>query len=80
MCNLHVNKQRFAKYYNIDFDAYFAKSLASLSPFIEDKLVTNTAEDIIIHERGRLIVRNICMSFDQYLDKPLHQMRYSRVI
>ncbi|WP_352109287.1 oxygen-independent coproporphyrinogen III oxidase [Glaciecola sp. XM2] len=80
MCNLHVNKQRFAKHYNIDFDAYFAKSLASLSPFIEDKLVTNTAEDIIIHERGRLIVRNICMSFDQYLDKPLHQMRYSRVI
>jgi oxygen-independent coproporphyrinogen-3 oxidase len=80
MCNFHLDKTLFAKQYKIDFDRYFAKSLANLDPFIEDNLVTQSATDIHIHDRGRLIVRNICMSFDQYLDKPLHQTRYSRVI
>jgi oxygen-independent coproporphyrinogen-3 oxidase len=80
MCNFNVNKDSFGKQFDIDFDTYFAKSLNSLAPFVEDKLVTNSAQAIVIHERGRLIVRNVCMSFDEYLDQPLHQMRYSRVI
>jgi oxygen-independent coproporphyrinogen-3 oxidase len=80
MCNFNVDKASFGKQFNIEFDAYFANSLNSLSPFIEDKLVTNSSEAVIIHERGRLVVRNVCMSFDEYLGQPLHQMRYSRVI
>jgi oxygen-independent coproporphyrinogen-3 oxidase len=80
MCNFNVDKRSFGKQFKIDFDHYFAQSLASLRPFIEDKLVTNSEHSIVIHERGRLIVRNVCMSFDEYLDLPLHQMRYSRVI
>jgi oxygen-independent coproporphyrinogen-3 oxidase len=80
MCNFSVDKIAFAKQFNIDFEQYFAKSLQNLAPFVEDKLITNNAQSIVIHDRGRLIVRNICMSFDQYLDKPLHQTRYSRVI
>ncbi|MFC4699611.1 oxygen-independent coproporphyrinogen III oxidase [Glaciecola siphonariae] len=80
MCNFHVDKTQFSSLYGIDFDEYFADSLDNLSPFIEDNLVSNTARKISIHERGRLIVRNICMSFDQYLNEPLHQTRYSRVI
>lgn len=80
MCNFHVDKISFGRQFNIDFNHYFANSLTSLAPFIEDKLVTNSEQAIVIHERGRLIVRNVCMSFDEYLDLPLHQMRYSRVI
>ena len=80
MCNFSIDKFAFAKQHDIDFDQYFATSLKNLQPFIDDKLITHTDGDIIIHDRGRLIVRNICMSFDQYLNKPLHQTRYSRVI
>lgn len=80
MCNFSVNKARFSEQYGIDFEQYFAKSLANLAPFINDNLVEHTDSDLHINVRGRLIVRNICMSFDQYLDKPLHQTRYSRVI
>lgn len=80
MCNFSVNKLAFSKQFNIQFDTYFAESLKNLSPFVEDNLMTHSAFDIQIHSRGRLCVRNICMSFDQYLDQPLHQTRYSRVI
>ena len=80
MCNFTIDKYAFGREFKIDFDLYFANSLDNLIPFVEDNLVSNTNSSIDIHDRGRLIVRNICMSFDQYLDKPLHQMRYSRVI
>lgn len=80
MCNFHLDKGAFSQAYSIDFDRYFADSLNNLLPFIEDKLVSNSESSIQVHARGRLIIRNICMSFDQYLDKPLHQTRYSRVI
>lgn len=80
MCNFAINKHKFATQFNIDFDIYFADSLKKLAPFVEDNLITNTDTVIQIHDKGRLIVRNICMSFDQYLNKPLHQTRYSRVI
>lgn len=80
MCNFYVDKKHFSQLHNIDFDTYFSKNLAQLLPFEEDNLITNNAESLTIHPRGRLLVRNICMSFDQHLEKPMHQLRYSRVI
>jgi len=80
MCNFYVNKQDFSAQYNIDFDVYFADALGQLKSFINDNLLSNTEDSITIHPRGRLLVRNICMNFDQFLQKPMHQLRYSRVI
>lgn len=80
MCNFRVDKQQFAQLYSIDFDHYFADALAQLRGFEEDKLLTNDENKLIIHPRGRLLVRNICMNFDQYIQEPMHQLRYSRVI
>ncbi|MGB3725604.1 MAG: oxygen-independent coproporphyrinogen III oxidase [Glaciecola sp.] len=80
MCNFTVDKATFSQQYHIEFDEYFADSLNQLAPFENDNLLSNTPISITIHPRGRLLVRNICMSFDQYLQKPMHQLRYSRVI
>ncbi len=80
MCNLYVNKADFSAKYEIDFDQYFCDSLSQLDAFIDDNLLENTDTHLKIFPRGRLLVRNICMNFDQYLSKPMHQLRYSRVI
>lgn len=80
MCNFYVDKKEFETKFDIQFDDYFADCLAQLQPFEEDKLVSNDSDSIIIHPRGRLLVRNICMSFDEYIVSPAHQLRYSRVI
>ena len=80
MCNFHVDKARFEKDFDIDFDVYFAQHIKQLDAFIKDDLVSNTQNAITIHSKGRLLVRNICMNFDQYLKMPSHQLRYSRVI
>ncbi|WP_111977669.1 oxygen-independent coproporphyrinogen III oxidase [Algibacillus agarilyticus] len=80
MCNLYVDKQRISKTYGIDFDAYFIAEQKSLTTFIDDELMLNTAQAIEIKAQARLLVRNIAMSFDAYMQQHINQQRFSRVI
>lgn len=80
MCNFALSKKSIEKRYDICFDEYFADALQDLQSFATDELVTIDKDTIQIADRGRMLVRNICMSFDQYLSQPAHQLRYSRVI
>ncbi len=80
MCNLFLNKQTINEKYAIDFDQYFADDLPLLNTFIDDGLVSNNSETIQINQKARLLVRNICMTFDIYMKKHINQQRFSRVI
>jgi oxygen-independent coproporphyrinogen-3 oxidase len=80
MCNLYIDKNTINEKYNIDFAEYFAEDLPLLSTFIEDGLVENTADFIKVDQKARLLIRNICMSFDAYMKKHVNQQRFSRVI
>lgn len=80
MCNLFLYKADIEQCFNIDFEQYFKDDLATLSPFIKDGLLSNTAASISVSPRARLLIRNICMSFDAYLKSHLNQQRFSRVI
>jgi oxygen-independent coproporphyrinogen-3 oxidase len=80
MCNLYLDKNTISDKYNIDFAEYFAEDLPLLKTFIEDGLVENTADFIKVDQKARLLIRNICMSFDAYMKKHINQQRFSRVI
>lgn len=80
MCNLYVNKVMINEKYNINFDDYFAEDLPLLTSFITDGLVENNAKEIKVDQKARLLIRNICMSFDAYMKKHVNQQRFSRVI
>jgi oxygen-independent coproporphyrinogen-3 oxidase len=54
--------------YAIDFEHYFADSLAQLAPLEADGLVTLTRGRVAATTQGRLLLRNIAMCFDRYLD------------
>lgn len=69
MCHLEVGKKEIEKEFNINFNEYFADSLKQLKQFDEDKLITDDGGFIRIAESGKLIIRNIAMCFDAYLDK-----------
>ena len=68
--------------YGIDFAAYFADALAKLQPLAEDGLVRIEADRITVTSRGRMLLRNIAMCFDRYLDQPVTDARprFSRAI
>lgn len=80
MCNLFLDKNAINQKYHINFNDYFKDDLPMLTTFIEDGLVDNNEDSIRIAPQARLLVRNICMSFDIYMKKHINQQRFSRVI
>lgn len=69
MCHLTVDKRLIEQRFHIDFDDYFALDLPKFQPFIDDGLLTINRDSIDVKWRGKLIIRNIAMCFDAYLDR-----------
>lgn len=68
MCDLELEKRPVEERFDIEFDAYFGPSLAALSGLAADGLVELQPDRIIVLGPGRLLLRNIAMCFDAYLD------------
>lgn len=80
ICHFELNKEAVAAKWGIEFDDYFASSLKKLEVMQEDGLLELDDQEIRILPRGRLLVRNICMAFDAYLDKKTGPVGFSKVI
>lgn len=78
MCLARLNFQELSARQGIDVALYFQEELKELDGLIEDGLIELDQEGITVTERGRLLLRNICMPFDAYLDRS--KRRYSRTI
>ena len=68
MCDLELEKTAVERKFGITFDTYFERALEALEPFVQDGLVVREPEKIRIVGAGRLLLRNIAMCFDAYLD------------
>lgn len=79
MCQFKVDKARVAAEFGIDFDRHFAAELAALAPLEADGLVRRGADAVEVAPAGRLLVRNVAMTFDAYF-KPGSPRRFSRTI
>ncbi len=68
MCDLELDRRIVEERFGVDFETHFASSLKKLEQFVDEGLVSVTADRIAIHGAGRLLLRNIAMCFDAYLD------------
>jgi oxygen-independent coproporphyrinogen-3 oxidase len=82
MCQGEIPISALERRYGIEFDEYFALSLARLQPLLADGLVRREPGRITVTAQGRLLLRNIAMCFDAYLDRPAAAAtpRFSRAI
>ena len=81
MCQGEIPVQALERRYGIDFARYFAAELDRLHPLREDGLVRIEDARITATARGRLLLRNIAMCFDRYLEAPVVDTpRFSRAI
>lgn len=78
ICRMSVDTAEISARHGVDFDEYFTRELARLQAMADDGLVRREGTRIEVTPVGRLLVRNICMVFDAYLD-PAKQ-RFSRTI
>jgi oxygen-independent coproporphyrinogen-3 oxidase len=80
-CNLYVDKQATGAKHGVAFDAYFAKELAALQPLAADGLVELAPDHLHITPRGQILLRNVAMVFDAYLDKrPPGERKFSKTV
>ena len=83
MCRGEIDVDGLEDRHGIDFGDYFAEAIAKLQPLAEDGLVRLEPDRIAVTSRGRLLLRNIAMCFDRYLDQPAASVaspRFSRAI
>ncbi|MGK9475436.1 oxygen-independent coproporphyrinogen III oxidase [Melioribacter sp. OK-6-Me] len=78
MCDFELDFESIENKFNIEFENYFKNALEGLKKFAEDNLVVIDNRKITVTPMGRLLIRNIAMNFDRYLEK--ENTKYSRTI
>ncbi len=81
MSNFSLNIKRVEEQFNIHFENYFDDAIKALQEFIEADLINITKDKIEVSQTGTMLIRNICMPFDAYLNKiPEDKRRFSKTI
>jgi oxygen-independent coproporphyrinogen-3 oxidase len=80
MCDFSLDFASVDKKFSIRFEDYFSWGLKKLNEMIEDNLVTIENRRLNITEMGRLLIRNVAMCFDGYLERNQDTARYSRTV
>jgi len=78
-CHFKMNTQSIAQKFGIDFSEYFADEIKQLKHFEKDGLILSNDTGLIVTNKGRLLIRNICMVFDAHLRQQTQQ-KFSKVI
>jgi oxygen-independent coproporphyrinogen-3 oxidase len=80
MCYDRLSFDDFDSKHGVDFRSYFSAELEKLIPLEQDGLINVDSDAIAITAKGRLLLRNIAMVFDRYIDDSKNDNRFSRAI
>ena len=80
MCYDSLSYDDFGKQHNVDFREYFADEISKLKVLEDDDLLELSDAGIKITPKGRLLLRNIAMTFDRYIDLEENDNRFSKAI
>ena len=78
MCAGAIDLNELEREYEIDAETYFAAELTALDP--ELAIYDPRTRRIATTPVGRLLVRNVCMGFDRYLEPLPDERRFSSTI
>jgi len=80
MCDFELNFTQVEEKFKIKFKDYFAWGLNNLKEMEEDNLVEISNKEIKIKDMGRLLIRNIAMNFDGFIERKEDTAKYSRTV
>jgi len=80
MCDFELNYKSIEDKFNINFKKYFANGLENLKAFEGDGLITVSDDGFKIKDMGKLLIRNIAINFDGYIERKEDKAKYSRTI
>ena len=80
MCQFELSIAALEQAFPIVFAEYFSAEMDQLHALAADGLLTIGPEYLTVTPKGRLLIRNICMVFDRYLNEKPAAPRYSATI
>ena len=80
ICHFALDFDWLQSTWGIRFGEYFAQELERLRDMERDGLLTLNDSGIEVCPPGRLLIRNLCMVFDGYIDSRQSQNSFSKVI
>lgn len=83
ICYCELSFHEIARTFDINPREHFRHELLQLQPMIDDGLIVIDNNEIKILNKGRLLIRRICMVFDEYLQhaaSKVQPIRYSKII
>ena len=80
MCDFELDFELVDKQFGIESEKYFANGIKGMDEFIGDGLVNIQNRRLTVTQMGRLLIRNIAMNFDGYIERKEDTARYSRTV
>jgi oxygen-independent coproporphyrinogen-3 oxidase len=80
MCHERIDCEALGRQLGIDFGRYFSAELENLGVLQADGLIVRRSNEIVVTAAGRLLIRNVAMVFDTYLQTRESTAAFSRVI
>jgi len=80
MCDFELDFNSIEKEFDIDFETYFNWGLGNLKEMIADDLVVIENRSLKVTPMGRMLIRNIAINFDGYIEREEDNARYSRTV
>lgn len=79
ICHFELNFKNIENVFSIKFHEYFSDEIVEIKDMQADSLLELTEDKILVRPEGKLLIRNICMVFDVYLQENKYQ-RFSKTI
>jgi oxygen-independent coproporphyrinogen-3 oxidase len=80
MCDFELDFTSIENEFNIDFEKYFAWGLNNFDEMMADGLLFIENRTLKVTPMGRLLIRNIAINFDGYIERKEDRARYSRTV
>jgi oxygen-independent coproporphyrinogen-3 oxidase len=80
MCDFELNFKSIEDKFKIKFKDYFKWGLNNLKEFEADDLIVMSDDGFKVKDMGRLLIRNIAMNFDGYIERKEDKAKYSRTV
>lgn len=80
MCDFELDFKSVEEKFDIKFEEYFAWGLNNLKEMLEDGLVEIKDRKMTVSDMGRLLIRNVAINFDGYIERKEDTARYSRTV
>ena len=80
MCQGELRYAKYEQRFGIEFEQHFMPEIRALEPLEKDQLIEMDPEGFTVTPAGRLLLRNIAMLFDEYLNRADQPQRFSKVI